>query len=80
MKKLEIIILVGVFVIVAGCFSIPIIIFAINSQHDTGALNILEQLHVNINHCHSDQQVLDFYSYIVTLINMQGSAHIDIHI
>ena len=62
MKKLEIIILVGVFMIVAGCFSVPIIIFAINSQDDTGGFNILEQLHFNINHC--DQQVLYVGSYI----------------
>ena len=55
MKRVEIIILVGVFVIVAGCFSIPIIIFVINSQRDAGGLNILEQLRFDINRC--DQQV-----------------------
>lgn len=48
-RKIEGFIMIGVFMIVAGCFSIPIIIYAANSQ-DTAATNrnvVIEQLDIN---------------------------------
>ena len=47
-RKFEGVIMIGVFMIVAGCFSIPIIIYAASSQDTTtNSSVVIEQLDIN---------------------------------
>lgn len=64
--KLEVIFMASVFVIVAGCFSIPIIIYATNYQDDTIKRSILDQLNFDITGC--PQKVRITTSTIVRII------------
>ena len=46
-RKIEVVIITTIFTIVAGCFSIPIIIFATDSQDVTSGGNIADQLDIS---------------------------------
>lgn len=52
-KKVEVVIMTGVFMIVFGSFSIPIIIYATNSQDATSTSNVvaIDQIDIRNGDC-----------------------------
>ena len=60
-RKIEIIIVTGIFMIVVGCFAIPTIIYATGSQDVTPRQDIMDQL--DINEC--SRQVCMAVGYLI---------------
>ena len=75
-KSIEVVIMVGVFVIVVGCFSVPIIIYAMYSQprdHDHVTATTRDVLYtIDVNNC-SEQVAIALYIVIYTPTGRAGS-------
>ena len=62
--KFEVLILMGVFIIIAGCFSIPIIIYATSSQDTAASTNAaLKKLVENFDVNKCPQQPVSMHGY-----------------
>ena len=58
-RKIEVGVLMGVFILVAGCVSVPIIVYVTSSQdtaNEVGLIKTLVEL-FDINECSSSQKV-----------------------
>ena len=64
-RKIEVGVLMGVFILVAGCVSVPIIVYVTSSQDTANEVVLIETLVelFDINECLSSQKVRSF-SYV----------------
>ena len=69
-RKIEVGVLMGVFILVAGCVSVPIIVYVTSSQDTANEVALIETLVelFDINGCSSSQKVRSCsYVYLLEL-------------
>ena len=72
-RKIEVGVLMGVFILVAGCVSVPIIVYVTSSQDTANEVALIETLMelFDIKECSSSQKVRSF-SYVYLCMSLHG--------